>query len=137
MNAIFLDTNVIIDIISKREPYYNDSVAVFFTANRKNIKLYISPITYTTASYLMRKSGRDKLIQLLKMLKSITHVTTTDEKIITNAIFSEFTDFEDAVQYFCARRVKAEAIITRNTKDFLNNSAIPVFTPKEWIEANL
>lgn len=88
-------------------------------------------MTYATASYLLRKHGRDGMRLLLRNFRQLSKVTIADERVVDDALASKFVDYEDALQYYSALRENVEAIITRNTKDFANSS-LPVFTPDEF-----
>ena len=132
MRKIFLDTNVVIDLLDKREPFYHAAVSIFSLAYEGKILLYVSPMTYATASYLLRKHGRDGMRLLLRNFRQLSKVTIADERVVDDALASKFVDYEDALQYYSALRENVEAIITRNTKDFANSS-LPVFTPDEFL----
>ena len=72
MRKIFLDTNVVIDLLDKREPFYHAAVSIFSLAYEGKILLYVSPMTtYATASYLLRKHGRDGMRLLLRNFRHI------------------------------------------------------------------
>lgn len=102
MKKLFLDTNIIIDLLSKREPFYKAAVLIFAMAFRKQVSLYISSMTYATASYLLRKQGQKRMILLLRDLRQLSKVTIADEKVIDLALNSDFTDVEDSMQYYSA-----------------------------------
>ena len=133
MKRIFLDTNVVIDLLNKREPFYHDAVKLFTLAYHNKISLYISAITYATAAYLLRKHGKAGVRLLLKNLRQIAHVTTIGEKEVDEALASSFDDYEDALQYYSAINEDAHAIITRNKKDFAH-AKIHVLSPTEFLQ---
>ena len=132
MTKLFLDTNIVIDLLDKHEPFYHAAIKLFTMAYHKKVILYISPITYATASYLLRKHGQEEVKGLLTNLRRLSRVTTTDEKTVDDALSSSFDDYEDALQYYSALHKKADAIITRNTNDF-SAATIPVMTAEEFI----
>ena len=132
MTKLFLDTNIVIDLLDKREPFYHAAIKLFTMAYHKKVILYISPITYATASYLLRKHGQEEVKVLLTNLRRLSRVTTTDEKTVDDALSSPFDDYEDALQYYSALHKKVDAIITRNTNDF-SAATIPVMTAEEFI----
>jgi len=135
MTKLFLDTNIVIDLLERREPYCYDAVRLFTLAFNKNVSLFVSPMTYATASYLLRKHGKDGVKALLQNLRSLTNVTTANEQTIDQSLVSKFDDFEDALQYFSAKNSSVDVIITRNGKDF-TASTIPVMTAEEYLEKN-
>lgn len=132
MKTVFLDTNVVIDLLDKREGFYPTAVKLFTLAYKGELSLYISPLTYATAAYILRKHPVEKLRILLANLRKLSHVTLVDERIVDNALTSEFKDFEDALQYYSALKEDVDAIVTRNVKDF-SLSKLPVMTPDEFL----
>ena len=132
MKKVFLDTNVVIDLLDKREPYCNDAVTLFTLAYNKKLVLYVSSLTYATASYLLRKHGKEQTRLLLGNLRQLSKVTAVGEKEVDDALASTFDDYEDALQYYSATGKKVDAIITRNKKDFAA-SKLPVMSPDEFL----
>ncbi len=90
-------------------------------------------MTYSTASFLLRKHGPDGVRKLLTNFRQLSSVATTNERIVDDSLASQFKDFEDAMQYYTALKSKADIIITRNGKDF-SASNIPVMTAEEFLE---
>ncbi|OXG07768.1 putative nucleic acid-binding protein [Flavobacterium araucananum] len=130
---LFLDTNVLIDLIDKREPFFNDIAVIATMAENKELKLAASSLSFVNIVYVVSKSVEEKtVLEALKKLRIICDVSTIDEIVIDKSLISKFDDFEDAVQYFSALHHKCEFIITRNKKDF-KNSEIPVLTPSEFL----
>lgn len=135
MKRLFLDTNIVIDLLDKRMPFCEDAATLFAEAYHKRVQLIISPTTYATASYLLgRHNSIEEVHNLLANLRQLTRVSTEDERVVDDAIASKFADFEDALQYYSAIRAKADVIITRNGKDFAA-SRIPVMTAAEYLES--
>jgi len=130
---IFIDTNVIIDYLAQRVPFAEDAMNLFSLSSKYN-QLYISALSFTTIYYVLKRHFKqEELLEMLKDILLLTEVLPTDDKIIRKAIQSEFTDFEDAVQYYTAESGKTDYIITRNTKDF-KKSSIPIYTPTEFLQ---
>ena len=132
MRNLFLDTNIVIDLLCKRAPFYNDAVALFTMAYKQQVRLIVSPISYATVAYVLRKRSAEEIRNLLANFRQLSHVALTDERVIDDAIAAQFPDFEDAVQYYSAIKAKADVIITRNGKDFVA-SKIPVMTAAEYL----
>lgn len=101
-------------------------------AHDKRVELLVSPITFSTASFLLRKHGSEGVRNLLSNLRQLVSVTISDERTVDDSIASQFKYFEDAMQYYTALNAKAEIIITRNGKDF-TASKLPVMTATEYI----
>lgn len=135
MTRLFLDTNIVIDLLEKREPYCHDAARLFTMAYNKQVSLFVSPVTYATASFLLRQHGPEGVRNLLSNFRRLSRVATANERTIDDALASQFKDFEDALQYYSALQAKAEFIITRNAKDFIN-SKIPVMTAGEFLAFN-
>ena len=130
---VFLDTNIVIDLLDKREPFYIDAVKLFTLAYQKKITLFVSPITYATASYLLRKHGKEGMRKLLNNFRQLSQITTADERVVDAALASSFDDYEDALQYYSALTRNVDVIVTRNKKDF-TSASIPVLSPAELLK---
>lgn len=135
MKKVFIDTNVLLDLLLEREPWSKDSAMLFSMADRKEIELLCCSLSFSTAIYLMQrfKYTRKEIVSKLSIVKSICTVTTVNESVIDRMLQSDFNDLEDAIQYYSALSFGAESIVTRNTKDF-QKSLIPVHTPEEFIK---
>lgn len=130
---VFLDTNIVIDYLSNREPFGDKARRIFLLVEEQDVELCVAALSFTTIYYVLRKQCRHgELLDLLEKLCFVVSVVSTDNNIIANAIKSEFTDFEDAVQYYTALSAEVDYIVTRNTKDYVV-SEIPVFTPDEFL----
>lgn len=132
MTRLFLDTNIVVDLLEGREPFCYDAAQLFTMAHDKKVELLVSPMTFSTASFLLRKHGSKGVRILLSNLRQLVSVTISDERTVDDSIASQFKDFEDAMQYYNALNAKAEIIITRNGKDF-TASNLPVMTATEYI----
>jgi predicted nucleic acid-binding protein len=137
MSRIFLDTNVILDLLGERVPFFDSIAKVATLADQKKLTIIVSPLSFTTIDYVLNKyeSSESVLIKLRKF-KIICEVCELNEETIDKALNSNFKDFEDAVQYFTALQSNCSIIITRNGKDF-KNSTIPIMTAKEYLSSIL
>lgn len=135
MSKIFLDTNVILDVLAKRIPHYKYSASVFNYIVQKIYIGYLSSLSFSNLHYIMSKYGKNKNTkQILKKLYSVVEVISVDSKIINQALNSKFNDFEDAIQYYSAISIGADYIITRNIKDY-KSSDIPTYLPEEFLKS--
>ena len=132
MTRLFLDTNIVVDVLERREPFCSDAVRLFTMAYNKQVQLIVSPITYSTASFLLRKHGSEGVKNLLANFRQLSRVATTNERTVDDSLASKFSDFEDSMQYYTALKAKADIIITRNAKDFAE-SKLPVMTATEYL----
>lgn len=133
MKKLFIDTNILIDLIDKRAPFYNDIAIISTLAEEQKLKLVASSLSFVNAFYILSKILENKyVIDALKKYRLICDVSIIDEIIIDKSLISNFNDFEDAVQYYSAWHHKCDIIITRNQKDF-KNAEIPVMSPTEFL----
>jgi len=136
MKKLFVDTNIVIDLLSRREPFFEEAAELFSLADKKQIELSVSSSTIANTSYtLLRQMDSDKAKSVLRKLRLILKILPLDDKIIGLALNDDnFSDFEDGLQYFTAIEDEQELIITRNLKDF-KNSKLPAMTAKQFIES--
>ncbi|MBK9737585.1 MAG: PIN domain-containing protein [Saprospiraceae bacterium] len=130
---IFLDTNVIIDFLTKREPFSEEIKDIFQYSVEGKYELYVSSVTISNTYYIISKLenvtvAKKKIGQLLELVQ----VLNVGQSTIRKAIDSRFKDFEDGVQSFCAEEGNLKKIITRNVKDFKASNLI-ILTPKEFL----
>jgi predicted nucleic acid-binding protein len=137
MDRIFIDTDIILDLIQKRTPFYNDAVRLFSLIEEKQIAGHVSPLIFANLYYILRKANSKMFaIQTLVRLKALVSVLTIDEKIIELALSSGFKDFEDAIQYYAALGANLKYLITRNKADY-RESGIIVCTAREYLSIRL
>jgi predicted nucleic acid-binding protein len=136
MRRIFVDTNIVIDLLSRREPFFEEAALLFSLADKKQIELTVSSLTIANTNYmLLRQMDSSNAKFILRKLKLIVNILPLDDKIIGLALNDNtFSDFEDGLQYFTAIENEQEIIITRNLKDF-KNSKLPAMTAKQFIES--
>jgi predicted nucleic acid-binding protein len=135
MKRLFIDTNIVIDLLSRREPFYEEAANLFSLADKKIIELSISSLTIANTSYtLLRQTNSMSAKEILRKLRLIINILPLDDKIIGIALNdNSFDDFEDGLQYFTAIENNQDLIITRNLKDF-KNSILPVMTARQFLE---
>lgn len=130
---LFFDTNILLDVLDHRKPFYADSAAVWSLAEKKDIRGCISVISFNNIYYIMRKQQSAAVIKrTLSLLRDIFEVVTLDMQILNQAIDSDFKDFEDAIQYYSAHRIKAQCILSRNLSHY-KKADLPVLTPSEFL----
>lgn len=132
--AVFVDSDVILDVLEKREPFYLYSAQVLTLGDEKKIKLFTTSLVFSNVYYLLRKHlGIEKAKESLRKLRIIVDVISVNAKEVDLALNSEMSDFEDALEYFAALDSKIDCIITRNVRDYKNPKLI-VQTPQQYIE---
>ncbi len=135
MKKLFVDTNIVIDLLSRRELFYEEAAELFSVADKKQVELAVSSLTIANTGYsLLRQIDSNKAKSVFRKLRLILKILPLDDKIVGLALNDEtFSDFEDGLQYFTAVENEQELIITRNLKDF-KGSKIPTMTAKQFLE---
>jgi predicted nucleic acid-binding protein len=136
MIHVLIDTNIILDFFLERKPFFQDAVKILTLAETRKIKVYATSLSFSNAYYILRQVGSHiTVIESLRKLARIAEVLSVDSKSIELALYSDFKDFEDALQYFsAAQRSEINLIITRNTKDY-KHSELPVMTPQDFLRS--
>ncbi len=134
MTRILIDTNVILDIALKRNPFFEASAGVLQKLNDINVHGFISATTITDIYYISKKEkGHDVAFDFIKSLLQLVEVAGIDKEVIFASLESEVADFEDAIQDASARLNNIEIIITRNISDF-EKSNLRIMLPSEFID---
>jgi len=129
-----IDTNVIIDYLDDRAPFADDAERIFDLCEQGELAGVITASSMTDIYYVMRKIiGREKTLENLKLLFSVFYIADVGKNDLLRAMESSMADFEDALAAVCAKRVKAECIITRNISDF-TGAAVPPVTPADFLK---
>lgn len=134
MTKILIDTNIVIDLLSKRKDFYDDAANLFTQADKKELNLTISSLTFANTNYILTKlKSAKEAREILRKFKVLVELLSLDDKITELALSDEtFPDFEDGLQYYSAIENDIDIIITRNKKDF-KNSKLPVLTAREFL----
>lgn len=133
MKNVFLDTNVLIDLIADRKPFSAHAIKIFNLSENGVIKLYTSSHSIATSHYMLKKYIQEKkLREILLNLTEYLDVLSVDADVLKKSLRSGHKDFEDAIQMVCASSLhKIDCIVTRNIKDF-KTSELPVLPPDEF-----
>lgn len=134
MSRLLIDTNIVIDLLSKRKGFYDEAAALFSQADRKLLTLTVSSLTFANTNYILSKLlSKKEARTILRKFKVLVETLSLDDKITELALNDEnFSDFEDGLQYYSAIENQVDIIITRNQKDF-KASKIPIMTAKEFL----
>ena len=135
MKKIFLDANVIIDFLDKSSLYHEDAKTTITIIRKHYGKPFVSPTTFAIAYYMFAKFVSKKIVlnKIIKEVFSQFEFTNEDHKVMSQVLDSEFSDLEDALQYYSAASLSIGLIITRNVHDYYL-SKIPALLPAEFIE---
>lgn len=135
MKKILIDTNIVLDLLAMRIPFYDEAAELFSFADKKQISLSLSSISLANTHYILSKfKSKNEARKLLRNFKVLVQILSFDDKIADLALNSDFKDFEDAIQYFIAIENGQDMIITRNMHGY-RESKIPVLTAREFIES--
>lgn len=135
MNRIFIDTNVLLDVLARREPHYAPAAEVWTLCEEGKLKGSISAISFNNIFYIVRKlSGKKAARQTMEILRDVFEPVALDAQIIHQSSDAGFGDFEDAIQFHSAVRAGADALITRNAGHF-PKTKISIVSPKEFLAA--
>lgn len=134
MKKLFVDCDVALDFILRREPFYESAAEIFLLFQNKEYEGFLSSLTFSHIHYFLKKTLPQSLvIQALKKLRRIIKTSAVDSKVIDKSLESNFNDFEDAIQYYSALDSQVDFIITRNSKDYKHSKLI-VYNPEEFLK---
>ncbi|RRR76278.1 MAG: PIN domain-containing protein [Candidatus Viridilinea halotolerans] len=130
---VLIDANILLDLILAREPFANEARAIWIACEQGRCVGFVAAISVTTIWYVGRRQvgfaiARQRVAELLSILR----VAPVDALVLQQALASALTDFEDAVQLASALRLGLDAIVTRNSKDFVG-ATLPILTPAEFL----
>lgn len=135
MEKIFADTDIILDLLAQREPFYNASAKLFSSADKGEIKIYVSSLCFSNIYYLLSKQyNADQAKKKLLKFKALVTVLSVTDKIIDLSLSSDFKDFEDGIQYYTAIENNIKILLTRNLKDF-KVAEIPIMTAEQFVNS--
>jgi predicted nucleic acid-binding protein len=130
---VFLDTNVILDVLAGRKPFVTDARAVLSQVEAGRAEGFIAAHSVTTLFYLLRRGlGKKTARRVLLDLFRVVRIVSVDEDRIFQALGMEWEEFEDAVQACCAANIEADVLLTRD-RDGFRRSPVPVLSPAEFL----
>ncbi len=134
IKQVFVDTNILIDLLANRPPFSKFAIALFDLAERNKVNLFTSSHSFATSHYLLKKYiGEKELRALLHSLLDYIDLVPIDLPIIKKSLLSNHKDFEDAIQIFAADSIEnLDFIVTRNLKDF-KDAGVNVLPPDELL----
>lgn len=134
MKNVFVDTNILIDLLADRRPFSKFAIEIFDLATKNKVNLFTSSHSIATTHYLLKKHIKEKeLREVIYSLLDYIDVISIDLSIIKKSLLSNHKDFEDAIQIFAANSIKdLDFIVTRNVKDF-KNAGVAVLPPDELV----
>ncbi len=134
MDKVFVDSDIVLDLLSARQPHYKYAAELFSLADENSIKLYVSSLTFANVNYILSKqlsAGQAK--KMLLKFKTLINVLSVNDKIIELALSSDFHNFEEAIQYNTAIENGITTLLTRNLKDF-KKAEIAILTAQQYLK---
>jgi predicted nucleic acid-binding protein len=133
MKKVFIDTNILLDLIADRRPFSKHAISIFKHAEKKNIQLYTSSHTMATTHYMLQQYMDDKkLRRIMLSVLDYLNIIAINKDMIKKGLQSRQKDFEDALQLQSAYSIKdIDCLITRNRRDY-NQALIPILSPDEF-----
>ena len=133
MRRAFLDTNILMDAVECRE-HGEEANAILDLARAKIIEVSAAAMSFATMSYLLRKHTKEDIYQMFVFLSNIVEILPVDAIQFGDALqFGPVNDFEDMMQYQCAKAANCDVIITNNGKDFAGFCDLPFMTAAEFL----
>ena len=134
MKRVFIDTNIFLDILFRREQFVDDALSIFDMAVDGQIVLLISDLSIANIKYITRKEiSTEEFYNLIQIFRPIFTIVPLGAEVIDKAISLQACDFEDALQYFSAVQAEADCLVTRNIKDF-GFANMEVFDSKTFVD---
>jgi predicted nucleic acid-binding protein len=131
---IFVDTDIILDLLGNRHPFYDYSASLFSEADKDNVKLCVSSLSFSNLNYLLsRQYSGPQARKILQKFKTLVSVLAVTDKIVDLALSSDFQDFEDGLQYFTAIENGIRILLTRNLKDY-KTANISIMTAEQFLK---
>lgn len=138
MMRVFLDTNILVDVLERRQPFFLASANILELGVSGVMEMFVSSLTFINAIYIGRKSlGREVVVDKIKALHPYVHVSPMGEQEFAKALQMTGKDVEDNLQYCSALAAGCDIIVTRNKKDFPADEALKVLTPEEFLTVML
>jgi predicted nucleic acid-binding protein len=134
MIKLLIDINIVIDLLAKREPFYNSAAQLFSLADKQKLELSISSLTFANTNYILsRLKSTQEAREILRRFRILIKVLQLNDKLIDLALNdNDFKDFEDGLQYYTAIENDQDIIITRDLENF-KESKISVMTADEYL----
>ncbi len=134
---LFIDSDVLLDVVLNRKPFIDQSLQLFFGRSDETIHLFTSSSIVINTQYIGEKqTGRLSAKTAMKKLLNYLEIINPSKESILKAYYSNFADVEDAIQYFTAlENGEIDYFITRNIKDFRTTGIpLPVLTPSQFLK---
>jgi predicted nucleic acid-binding protein len=134
VEKVFVDTDIVLDLLSGRKPHYDFAADLFSLADQSLLRIFVSSLTFANVHHVLSKQlTATRTRKLLQKLKTVVNVLAVNDKIIELSLASDFRDFEDAIQYHTAIENSLETLLTRNLRDF-KQAQISILTAQQFLK---
>ena len=129
----FVDANILMDVVARRDPFYKDAARIWSLAEHANFEALVSAISFNNIYYVVRRaSNRRAAEKALKLIRGVFVPVPLSIQILNQAIDAGFQDFEDAIQFYSALHARADCLVTRDADHFPAED-IPVLAPAVFL----
>jgi len=130
----FIDTNLVLDVLAERRPFYETSARIWELVESRDLKGYLSATSITDIFYILNKQlGPEKAYYFVNKIMMVFDITSVSQGDVRKALNLGFKGFEDALQVVCAKKIGAQYLITRNTQDYQQAEGIEVVDPETFL----
>ena len=134
MEKVFVDSDIVLDLLTARAPHHKAAAELFSLAERGKVKVCVSSLTFANVHYILsRQMHAEKARNILATFNTLVNVLAVNDLVVERALSSEFKDFEDALQYHTALEHNLNILLTRNLKDY-KKAQIQVFTAQQYLK---
>jgi len=131
---VFIDTNLVLDVLAQRRPFYEASARIWELVESRDLKGYLSATTITDIFYILKRQlGAKKAYDFVNKIMLVFDITSVSQADIRKALNLAFKDFEDGLQVVCGKKIGAKYFVTRNTEDFQEAEGIEVVDPETFL----
>jgi len=133
MDRIFFDTDILMDVVSQRDPFYADSLVVLDGCYQGKAKGACSALSLANLAYLRRKEDKDRVMEFFLYLRKFIEITPLGETVVDKMLRDHFSDLEDSLQWHSAKSWKANTFVTRNGSDYPKHQKPRVISPAQYL----
>ena len=131
---VFIDSDIILDLLAQRKPYVVDAQRLFSCIDRQEVQGFVTPVIFANLYYILRKlKSSEEALRILSDLGQLLTILPVTQQTVEKALKSDFRDFEDALQYHAAIENTLKFLITRNKRDY-KDPEITVCNAREFLQ---
>ncbi|MGJ3242177.1 MAG: type II toxin-antitoxin system VapC family toxin [Opitutales bacterium] len=134
MDRLFFDTNVILDVLEERAPWFPEAAECLALVREGRCAGAVTAITLSDIAYIQRPADTARVYATFVRLLGFLEIASVDQVVVEASLHRELADIEDGFQLEAARQWHATYLLTRNVKDFPTDAEIRVLPPAEYLE---